>query len=82
MHDKNELCEKIRYLYPDIGECGIDVRVDYDLDQMAWVVYLKKDRRELKTFIEDSDADLCMVGKQCVSLGIEIAQLRDNIQRL
>ncbi len=82
MHDKNELCEKIRNLYPDIGECGIDVRVDYDLDQMAWVVYLKKDRRELKTFLEDSDADLCMDGKQCVSLGIEIAQLRDNISRL
>ncbi len=82
MHDKNELCEKIRKLYPDIGECGIDVRVDYDLDQMAWVVYLKKDQRELKTFLEDSDADLCMDGKQCVSLGIEIAQLRDNISRL
>ncbi len=82
MHDKNELCEKIRNLYPDIGECGIDIRVDYDLDQRAWVVYLKKDRRELKTFLEDSDADLCMDNKQCVSLGIEIAQLRDNIQRL
>jgi hypothetical protein len=44
MYDKNELCEKIRALYPDIGECGIDVNVEYDEDQKAWVVDLKKDR--------------------------------------
>jgi hypothetical protein len=25
---------------------------------------------------------LCLEGKQCVSLGIEIAQLRDNIEKM
>jgi len=30
MIDKKELCDKIRRLYPDIGECGIDVDVEYD----------------------------------------------------
>jgi hypothetical protein len=82
MIDKNELCEKIRELYPDIGECGIDLNVDYDEEQQAWVVDLKKDHLELKTFLEDGDAELCMLDKQCVSLGIEIAQLRDNIAQL
>ncbi len=82
MYDKKELCEKIRKLYPDIGECGIDVNVSYDDEQKAWVVNLKKDHLELKTFLEDGDAELCMEGKQCVSLGIEIAQLRDNIAQL
>ena len=82
MYDKNELCKKIIELYPDIGECGIDVNVDYDAEQKTWVVDLKKDHHELKTFLEDNDAELCMEGKQCVSLGIEIAQLRDNIKLL
>ncbi len=82
MYDKKELCEKIRKLYPDIGECGIDVNVSYDDEQKAWVVNLKKDHLELKTFLEDGDAELCMEGKQCVSLGLEIAQLRDNITQL
>ncbi len=82
MYDKEELCEKIRKLYPDIGECGIDVNVSYDDEQKVWVVNLKKDHLELKTFLEDGDAELCMEGKQCVSLGIEIAQLRDNIAQL
>lgn len=81
MIDKNELCEKIREIYPDIGECGIDVDVGYDDENERWVVNLKKGYDELKTFLEQGDAELCLTGKQCVGLGIEIAQLRQNIER-
>ena len=82
MYDKVELCEKIRTIYPDIGECGIDIDVNYDQDQKSWAVYLKKDKHELKTFLEDSDAERCLLGEKCVGLGIEIAQLRANIDRI
>ncbi len=82
MYDKAELCEKIRSIYPDIGECGIDIDVNYDQDQKSWVVYLKKDKHELKTFLEDSDAERCLLGQKCVGLGIEIAQLKANIERI
>jgi len=82
MVDKKQICEKIKEIYPDIGECGIDVMVDYDEAQKRWVVDLKKDHHELKTFLEPRDAEVCLEGKQCVSLGIEIAQLRDNIKKL
>ncbi len=81
MLSKEKLCQKIRELYPDIGECGIDIDVDFDEEQKRWVVDLKKEGQELKTFLEDGDADKCMIGQQCVSLGIEIAQLRANIDR-
>lgn len=82
MIDKDELCQKIRQIYPDIGECGIDVDVAYDETNHRWTVDLKKDTHRLKTFLEDGDAELCLQGKQCVSLGIEISQLRGNIDRL
>lgn len=82
MLDKAELCEKIRTIYPDIGECGIDVDVEYEEDQKAWVVQLKKDSHELKTYLEDGDAELCMLDKKCVRLSIEIAQLKGNIERI
>jgi hypothetical protein len=82
MIDKKALCAKIQELYPDIGECGIDVDVEYDENKKAWVVDLKKEKFELKTYLEDGDADKCMLGQQCVGLGIEIAQLRTNIERL
>lgn len=79
MHNKSELCGKITSLYPDIGECGIDVDVDFDTAKNCWVVDLKKGKHELKHHLESIDADACMEGKQCVSLGLEIAQLRKNI---
>ncbi|MBW2437314.1 MAG: hypothetical protein PVH74_10430 [Desulfobacterales bacterium] len=82
MIDKEELCNKIIALYPDIGQCGIDVNVEFDTEQNSWVVDLKKDKIELKTFLEEGDAEKCMLGEQCVSLGIEIAQLRANIERM
>ncbi len=82
MHDKEQLCEKIRSIYPDIGECGIDLDVSFDKDQDVWVVDLKKDNNRLKHYLEKDDARLCLEGKQCVSLGIDIAQLRDNIQEM
>ena len=82
MIDKEELCKRIVDIYPDIGECGIDVQVEYDATQKRWVVDLKKNGHELKTFLEDGDAEKCLEGIQCVSLGIEIAQLRGNIERM
>jgi hypothetical protein len=80
MHDRQELCEKIIKLYPEIGACGIDVDVTYDIDKEVWVVDLKKDIHQLQHHLEISDADDCMEGKQCVALGLEIAQLKKNIE--
>jgi hypothetical protein len=82
MPTKEELCEKIKAVFPEIGACGINLMVDYDENNKAWVVDLKKDNHELKTFLEDSEAQECMDGKQCVSLGIQIGQLRKNIEQL
>ncbi len=81
MIDKAQLCEKIIEIYPDIGECGIDVHVEYDDQQNRWVVGLAKDHHSVKTYLENGDAELCLIGKQCVSLGIEINQLRDTAER-
>jgi hypothetical protein len=82
MISKEQLCQKITEIYPDIGQCGIDVDVNYDNEQSRWVVNLKKDHHRLKTFLEEGDAELCLSGKQCLSLGIEITQLRDTIERM
>jgi hypothetical protein len=80
MLNREELCEKITGLYPEIGECGIDIDVNHDKEKKVWIVDLKKDGHELKHHLEYTDADVCMEGKQCVSLGLEIAQLKKNIE--
>jgi len=80
MHNKAELCDKIRSLHPEIGECGIDLNVDWSGEKNTWIVDLKKDKHELKTHLEPEDANGCMDGKQCVSLGLQIAELKSNIE--
>ncbi len=82
MYTKNQICEKIRSIYPDIGECGIGIKTAYDNDNNAWVVDLRKENHQLKTYLEPEDANLCMEGKQCLGLGIQIFQLKDNIKHL
>ena len=62
-------------MYPEIGKCGIALTVNYNRQQKAWAVNLKKDNHELKHFLENPDAEACMASKQCVSLGLEITQL-------
>ena len=80
MHDKKELCDTIQSLYPELGECGINVDVEWSEEKKAWVVDLKKDDHELTTHLEPEDADGCMQGNKCVSLGLQIAQLKANVE--
>jgi hypothetical protein len=79
MFNADQLCEKITALYPEIGICGIDVDVTKDHTENTWVVHLKKNSHKLNHFLELMDADQCMDGKQCVALGLDIAQLQKNI---
>jgi hypothetical protein len=80
MDKKAIICEKIRSLYPDIGTCGVDLVVSWDPKEETWLVHLKKETHELNHFLSTLDADRCIEGKQCVSLGLEIAQLQNNIK--
>jgi hypothetical protein len=80
MQKEKEICEKIKSIYPEIGECGIDVQVEWSEDKKTWIVDLKKDHNELITHLEEKDAQACLEGKKCVNLGMQVAQLKANIE--
>jgi len=80
MYHAHQLCEKITSIYPDIGVCGFDINVDYSTTEKTWMVHLKKGSHTLDHFLETMDADSCMEGKKCIALGLEIAQMRKNIE--
>ena len=56
--------------------------MEWDEAQKVWRVDLKKGAHELKTYLEADDADGCMEGARCVALGLQIAQLKENIEKL
>ncbi len=80
MFGNKALCKKITQLYPEIGECGMDIDVTDDKEKKAGVVHLKKGAHALNHFFELMDADACMDGKRYVALSLERAQLRNNIE--
>jgi len=82
MLTKEQLCKKIEDVAPGIGVCGVDLNVDYDKENRAWTVDLKRGERHLKTFLENPEAESCVLGKKCISLGVQIGQLRSNLDSL
>lgn len=78
----NEICNKIRSINPDIGECGIHLNVDFDDRNDAWSVKLRQGNRSLTTFVETEDASECINKDFCLGLEFQIVQLKDNIKNM
>jgi hypothetical protein len=82
MHTNKTICEKIRSIYPDIGDCGEHLNVNYDQVKGVWAIDLKNGNRHLKTYLEPHDIDTCVEGNQCFGIGLQVNQLKDNLDRL
>lgn len=76
MSDKSALCDKIHEIYPDLGECDVDLEVTWDNDANSWAVNFEKDGYRIKHFLENEDAAACLDENQCIGLGIEFGQFR------
>jgi len=46
MLEKQSFCLKIRDIYPEIGACGTDLKVDFDDQQNRWVVHLDRNDKQ------------------------------------
>ncbi len=79
MHTKMEVYSKIKEVYPDIGDFGKDIMIEYNSAEHAWVVDITKGTKHLKTYLAESDADVCIDRGRCFGLGLQISQLRDNL---
>ncbi|WP_456432564.1 hypothetical protein [Thermosulfuriphilus sp.] len=80
--DRESLCKKIEEIYPQIGQCNIDVKVDFDEETNTWLVTLERAGQVLKTRLEVPEAQQCTEGKQCLSLGLQISQLVQRVEEL
>ena len=74
MDNKTKLCELITERYPYIDQCCIETDTAYDKDDRYWVLHLKRGNQLIKHHLSVEDAELCVQGKQCLNLGIEMTQ--------
>lgn len=80
MATKEDICNKIESVIPEAGACGTDFTVEYSEDVKAWVVDLHQGEYHLKTFLDTDEADSCLDKGQCISLGMQVGQLKKNLE--
>ncbi len=74
------LKDKIYEMYPEIGQHGITMGLDFNYNLKTFDVKLKKDSDELTTHLEQKNADECMDGMKCIHLGVQIDQFIRNFE--
>jgi hypothetical protein len=72
------LKDKILEMYPELERHGVEVSLSFNAEKDAYVLKMRKDAHELTTHLERQDADDCMNGVKCVSLGIQVEQFSKN----
>lgn len=80
--DNEILCERIKAIYPEIGECGIDLNATWNNDRKVWIVDFRSGEYALSTYLETEDADACMDGRKCPTLGDKIEDLKAEIMKV
>ena len=76
------LKEKILEMYPEIPKLGVVSTLTFDDEKKTYVLKLQKGQQELSTYIDKVDADKCMDGHVCVSLGVQVRQFLENFKEV
>lgn len=79
-YSNEALTDKILDMYPEAKKHGIEVSLDFNKQNNAYIVKFKKARHELTTHLEKKDADECMDNVKCVYLGVQIGQFLKNFE--
>lgn len=75
MFNKNEVCQKITELNPDLGTCGADIDTYYSASKKSWLIVSKKEGHAIIHYLDKKDIKNCLNGVQCFSLGLDVAEL-------
>jgi hypothetical protein len=79
-HHSGEVIAKLKEIYSEIDEHGLDLSAEFSHEKDAWLIHLQKGEHELTTHLERRDADKCLEGVECVYLGVQIGQFIKNFE--
>lgn len=75
MFNKNDVCQKVTELNPDLGVCDIDIDTFYSTSKRSWIIISQKGDHDIVHYLDKQDIKKCLDGVQCFSLGIDVAEL-------
>jgi hypothetical protein len=80
--NNTELCEKIKALHPEIGECGIDIKITWNEGKKIWDMIFKKKGHVLTSHMSPEEARVCMEGRKSMALDTRIANLQSTLAKV
>ena len=75
MFNKEEVCQKVKELNPDLGACDVDIETHYSTAKKSWIIVSKKGGHDIVHSLDKMDIKNCLDGVQCFSLGLDVAEL-------
>ena len=69
-------------IHPEIVQHALNLSVIFDAAKNAYVLTFSRSGKELKTYLNKSDADECLEGKKCIYLGVQIAEFLSDFEDL
>ena len=79
MYTEKDVYEKIKKVFPEIGELGKDITIKFNDIESVWVVDVYKDSKHMRTYLEEEVADVCIEKGKCLDFGVQIEQLKNKI---
>jgi hypothetical protein len=76
MIDNKTICKTIENIFPEKGECGKDINVEWDKKNNAYIVEYLENGKKARTFLEPEDAALCIDKDRCLDLAFQVNQVR------
>jgi hypothetical protein len=76
------LKDAIFEIHPEIVQHALNLSVTFDAAQNAYVLTFERSGKELKTYMDKSDADECLEGKKCIHLGVQLAEFIADFEEI
>lgn len=74
----DELKQKILALFPEIEQYGLDMTLEFDPEQDAWLLTVSKGQDTLSTHLEEQDVEACLTGKECYHVAVQLGRFIRN----
>uniref|UniRef100_I2PWQ3 Uncharacterized protein n=1 Tax=Desulfovibrio sp. U5L TaxID=596152 RepID=I2PWQ3_9BACT len=74
MTDPKAIAQAITTLYPEVSRHGVDITVADDPATGDWLVTMRREGNSLSTHLAKKNAEECLEGIQCTTLGIQIGR--------
>ncbi len=73
-----DLQQKILALFPEIEQYGLNMDLEFDPQQDAWLLTVSKGQDTLSTHLEEQDVEACLTGKECYHVAVQLGRFIRN----